>query len=281
MNRTVSVIVAALAILTSQGMAQEQQEQKATEAASVVTKYDKMEKKQLQEELKRLQKEVIVAERAAKQARDEQAEAKKAYDSAPDDQKPDALLRMLEAKAKSNKPVEAFAQARSDFDAAIRAYPGIAMCGQASAQEVAKPESSSGRIALDGDCCVSLVEMHAYVKGEERYSSQWRGLRYLFLSEEEKIVFDSNPEKYAVAFGGLDIVATYGLDGPLADLKKISGTGRNTTRFDDRTYHFANEANFRLFTKNPKEYVGRAQHAAYLQAEAKRGKTLAQLYPNQ
>ena len=158
---------------------------------------------------------------------------------------------------------------------------GIAMCGQASAQEVAKPESSSGRIALDGDCCVSLVEMHAYVKGEERYSSQWRGLRYLFLSEEEKIVFDSNPDKYAVAFGGLDIVATYGLDGPLADLKKISGTGRNTTRFDDRTYHFANEANFRLFTKNPKEYVGRAQHAAYLQAEAKRGKTLAQLYPNQ
>jgi YHS domain-containing protein len=88
----------------------------------------------------------------------------------------------------------------------------LAICslifGQVIAQDSAKEQAPAVRVALDGDCCVSLIEMHAYVKGEEAFSSQWRGLRYLFLSEDEKVVFDSNPEKYAVAFGGLDIVAT-------------------------------------------------------------------------
>jgi YHS domain-containing protein len=121
--------------------------------------------------------------------------------------------------------------------------------------------------------------MHAYVKGEEAFSSQWRGLRYLFLSEDEKVVFDSNPEKYAVAFGGLDIVATYSLEGPIEGVKKIFGSGRNTHRFEDQIYHFASKENFRRFTKNPEDYVSRAKLAAYQQAEAKRGKTLAELYP--
>jgi YHS domain-containing protein len=123
--------------------------------------------------------------------------------------------------------------------------------------------------------------MHAYVKGEEAFSSQWRGLRYLFLSEDEKLVFDSNPEKYAIAFGGLDIVATYGLEGPLEGARRVYGSGRNTHRFEDRTYHFANEENFRRFVKNAGDFVFRAKQAAYLQAEKKRGKTLAELYPGQ
>ena len=164
---------------------------------------------------------------------------------------------------------------------ALMIASGLAICGHASSQEKPKKtESSANRIALDGDCCVSLVEMNAYVKAEKRFSSRWRGLRYLFLSEEEKVIFDSNPEKYAVAFGGLDIVSTYGLEGSLANVKKTYGSGRNTHRFEDRTYHFANEANFRLFAEDPREYVGRAKHACYLQAEEKRGKTLAELYPN-
>lgn len=143
------------------------------------------------------------------------------------------------------------------------------------------PASATGedRIALDGNCCVSLVELNAIIKGDDRFTSQWRGLRYLFLSEEEKVVFDSNPEKYAVAFGGLDIVATYGLDGPLDNREKTYGAESHADRFDERTYHFANEANYRMFAKNRSGYVHRAQHAAYLNAEMKRGKTLAELYP--
>ncbi len=97
----------------------------------------------------------------------------------------------------------------------------FATCGHVLAQDSTAPKPPAIRVALDGDCCVSLFEMNAYVKGEEAFSSQWRGLRYLFLSEEEKVVFDSNPEKYAVAFGGLDIVATYGLEGTVEDAKRV------------------------------------------------------------
>jgi len=153
-----------------------------------------------------------------------------------------------------------------------------AINGHILAQEFPKGDPSAIRVALDGDCCVSLIEMRAYVKGEEVFSSQWRGLRYLFLSEEEKVVFDSNPEKYAVAFGGLDIVATYGLEGPIEVVKKVYGSGRNTHRFEDQTYHFASKENFRRFIKSPEEYVFRAKQAAYQQAEAKRGKVLSELY---
>lgn len=59
----------------------------------------------------------------------------------------------------------------------------LAICEHASSQEKPKKtESSANRIALNGACCVSLVEMSAHVKAEKRFSSRWRGLRYLFLS---------------------------------------------------------------------------------------------------
>jgi YHS domain-containing protein len=49
---------------------------------------------------------------------------------------------------------------------------------------------------------VSLVELRAYVKGEEKFQTIYRGLRYRFLSEEEKEVFDANPELFALAYYG-------------------------------------------------------------------------------
>jgi type II secretory pathway component GspD/PulD (secretin) len=93
-----------------------------SDSAPVATKYDEMEKKDLREELKRLQKEVLDAERPARQADEKAAEAARAYKSASDDEKPDALLRMIEAEARSRKSIGGFKRIRSDFDAAQRAY---------------------------------------------------------------------------------------------------------------------------------------------------------------
>ena len=81
-----------------------------------------MENKDLQDELKRLQKEVLVADRTARQAKEREVEAAKAYESAPDDEKADALLRMIEVDAANRKPLERFQQIRSDLHAAERAY---------------------------------------------------------------------------------------------------------------------------------------------------------------
>jgi type II secretory pathway component GspD/PulD (secretin) len=86
------------------------------------TKYDKMKKNELQGELKRLQKAVLDVERTAKRAAQNATEARRAYESASDDEKADALLRMIEVAAASRKAVEPFKQVRSELDAAERAY---------------------------------------------------------------------------------------------------------------------------------------------------------------
>lgn len=122
MNKSVPVIVVAVTILASYCIAQEALDQGKPEAVPVVSKYDKMQKKDLQEEVKKLQKEVLTAEQTARGVGVRAKEAKEAYNSASNDQKPDALLLMLEAGAKSHKSMVAFKQVQSDFDMAKRAY---------------------------------------------------------------------------------------------------------------------------------------------------------------
>ena len=121
MFKSLAIVIAALGIMLSPCVAQEQSEPKP-DATPVVTRYDKMEKKNLRGELKDLQKDVFVAERAAKQAKENAGEAGKEYKSASDDEKPEALLRMLEADAKCRRPLEHYKQVRSDFNAAKKAY---------------------------------------------------------------------------------------------------------------------------------------------------------------
>jgi hypothetical protein len=115
------VVIAALGVMVGVCVAQEKKEQNP-ETTPVVTKYDKMDKKALQEELKDLQKQVIVAKRTAEQAKEIADEAAKAYRSASDDEKPDALLRALEAKAASRGPMQMYKKTTSEFQAAQSAY---------------------------------------------------------------------------------------------------------------------------------------------------------------
>ncbi len=62
-----------------------------------ITKYENMEKKDLQKELKNLQKQILVAERTSKKTQETLTKARRAYQSASDDEKPDALLCMIKA----------------------------------------------------------------------------------------------------------------------------------------------------------------------------------------
>ena len=88
----------------------------------VIIRYDKMEKTQLQAQLKRLQQEALDAAGMAQQVWDKAVKAKAVYQSAADDDKPDALLLMLEAEAASRQPVERSKQIHSELEAAKRAY---------------------------------------------------------------------------------------------------------------------------------------------------------------
>jgi hypothetical protein len=101
-----------------------QQPESETNSTSTppATKYDKLDKNALQAELKRLVQELQAAERTALLARENATEAVAAYSSAPEESKPDALVRMIEADAASRKPMEGVKQIQSDLDAARQAY---------------------------------------------------------------------------------------------------------------------------------------------------------------
>lgn len=81
-----------------------------------------MNKKQLQGELKRLQKVVSSTERVYTQSKKDEIETQKAYSTAPEEQKPDALISMLEAEVKHRWINTKWNQVRSDLRLAKIAY---------------------------------------------------------------------------------------------------------------------------------------------------------------
>ena len=101
--------------------------QEQVESRHVQTKYESMEKNDLQEELRRLQKEALDAARMAQQVKEEAAEAATAYKSASEDEKADSLLRMIESEAKSHRPMRHYRQVQSAFEAAQRVYLHLLM----------------------------------------------------------------------------------------------------------------------------------------------------------
>jgi hypothetical protein len=141
MKNSIPVILAAFAILASQCVAQEAQVQKMTETpsgtklASIVikedvNKYEKMEKKQLQDELRKLLKELPIAEKALTQAKIRKDEATKVVDVASSDEKSDAFFLMMEAQVKCSKAELSLNRMRSDFSAAQHAYLNLLLAEQ-------------------------------------------------------------------------------------------------------------------------------------------------------
>jgi hypothetical protein len=131
MRNSIVLICTAVAIVASGGMAEEVRTQnrdlrvrtpRVTRFPSPNFKYYKMDKKQLQEELKRLLRDYSIAEKGVNEADAHVAKAKEAYESAPDEKKPEELLRMLEAQAKRRNPHLKFLSMKKEFEAAKAAY---------------------------------------------------------------------------------------------------------------------------------------------------------------
>ena len=56
--------------------------------------------------------------------------------------------------------------------------------------------------AIKGYDTVSYFTEGKPTKGSEEYQVQWQGARWLFSSEENLKLFQSDPEKYAPQYGG-------------------------------------------------------------------------------
>lgn len=66
---------------------------------------------------------------------------------------------------------------------------------------------SSG-LALGGYDPVAYHIAGAATRGNEAYSAEWKGARWLFSSEGNRALFEATPEKYAPQFGGFCSFAT-------------------------------------------------------------------------
>lgn len=63
-------------------------------------------------------------------------------------------------------------------------------------------EGGSPRAAIKGYDTVAYFTQNKPVKGKKEYSTDYKGAKWLFSSEENLQLFIDNPEKYAPQYGG-------------------------------------------------------------------------------
>lgn len=104
-------------------------------------------------------------------------------------------------------------------------------------------------LALDGYCCVRLVEEEKWVKGDPQWGAVHRGRTYLFSGPEEQRRFMANFDKYAPALSGFDCVK-YAERRALVEGKRAHGIF-----YRGRIFLFADEAALQKFWNAPDKYV--------------------------
>ena len=104
-------------------------------------------------------------------------------------------------------------------------------------------------LGLDGFCPVELAEGQRWVSGDPRWGLIHRGRTYLFAGPEQRDRFDRDPDGYAPAAGGNDVVLL------LERGEMTPGRREHGGWFQGRVYLFANEATYEKFCTAPKQYA--------------------------
>jgi protein disulfide-isomerase len=104
-------------------------------------------------------------------------------------------------------------------------------------------------LALDGYCCVQLVDSEKWVKGDPKFGAVHRGRTYLFSSSEAQRKFLADFNKYAPALSGLDCVK-YVEQGALVEGKRAHGVF-----LSGQIFLFADEAALQKFWNSPERYL--------------------------
>jgi YHS domain-containing protein len=114
--------------------------------------------------------------------------------------------------------------------------------------------------ALDGFCCVTLVEQEKWVKGDVRWGAVHRGQVYLFAGEEQQRRFLADFDRYAPVLSGYDPVQ-FVATGTLTAGKRNHGIF-----YRGQIYLFADEAALQQFWSAPERYVAAVRAEQYRQA---------------
>jgi len=114
---------------------------------------------------------------------------------------------------------------------------------------------ADSRVGLDGYCPVTLVRNSKWIKGNAEFTSTFQGISYLFASAVEQQAFLENPQQYAPACGGNDIVRL------VDDRFATPGDRNHGVIYEHRIYLFESEVTLARFQASPKNYSPRANVA--------------------
>src|SRR5262245_58622166 len=84
---------------------------------------------------------------------------------------------------------------------AVLSFAGAAFATETPDHKVLVLKTRDGA-AVQGYDTVAYFTANKAVKGTSKFSSEYDGARYFFTSAEHKELFDTNPTKYAPAYGG-------------------------------------------------------------------------------
>ena len=105
---------------------------------------------------------------------------------------------------------------------------------------------------FDGYCPVTMYEDWRWARGEPHATATYRGLRYRFANLEHRDRFLADPERYALANEGFDVVIEARGGG------RVRGERRFAVQWKRRFYLFSSEATLSAFRGNPGRYEIRA-----------------------
>ena len=121
----------------------------------------------------------------------------------------------------------------------------------ASLQQVFINAAPTG-LGLDGYCPVTLAKDSRWVKGYPKITSSFQGVTYQFAGPRELQEFLEEPQRYAPACGGNDIVR-------LVDEQLQSpGNRKFGLSYERKMFFFDSEKTLATFQANPAKYVAQA-----------------------
>ena len=111
------------------------------------------------------------------------------------------------------------------------------------------PEEDRARIEFEGYCPVELGQRSMWVRGDYNNRLVFEDRLYLFAGKEQMEEFNRNPEKYAPAYQGIDIVVWR------ERREKVHGVRNYGAWALGRVFLFSSEENLRKFEKNARYYL--------------------------
>lgn len=115
--------------------------------------------------------------------------------------------------------------------------------------DASAPSIDPPLIGLEGFCPVLLHDKREWTVGNEKVTSDYRGVRYVFSSEANRDIFLKNPSLYAPQDLGCDAVVLTGTQ------RAVTGSIRFGAFFDERLYLFQSPENRAEFKQNPLKFV--------------------------